>query len=144
MTTPEKDEAASRAREFEAIIRSLMFVGIATTARASDFVYVTVKNTTGVSAADLHVPFTGAGSSEVLHTAVDVFTSPTRPLISVTPAYEGPIELARARMLEKGFASEDELTQIDKNVRALITEAAEFAQAGPEPDAAELWTDVYR
>jgi histidinol-phosphate aminotransferase len=38
----------------------------------------------------------GAGSSEVLHTAVDVFTSATRPLISVTPAYEGPIELARA------------------------------------------------
>jgi histidinol-phosphate aminotransferase len=38
----------------------------------------------------------GAGSSEVLHTAVDVYTSPTRPLISVTPAYEGPIELARA------------------------------------------------
>ena len=36
------------------------------------------------------------GSSEVLHTAVDFFTSPTRPLISVTPAYEGPIELARA------------------------------------------------
>ena len=38
----------------------------------------------------------GAGSSEVLHTAVDAFTSATRPLISVTPAYEGPIELARA------------------------------------------------
>ncbi|MBZ5726583.1 MAG: aminotransferase class I/II-fold pyridoxal phosphate-dependent enzyme [Acidobacteriia bacterium] len=39
---------------------------------------------------------TGSGSSEVLHTAVDAFTSATRPLISVTPAYEGPIELARA------------------------------------------------
>jgi histidinol-phosphate aminotransferase len=38
----------------------------------------------------------GSGSSEVLHTAVDAFTSPTRPLISVTPAYELPIELARA------------------------------------------------
>lgn len=38
----------------------------------------------------------GSGSSEVLHTAVDAFTSPTRPLISVTPAYEGPIETARA------------------------------------------------
>jgi histidinol-phosphate/aromatic aminotransferase/cobyric acid decarboxylase-like protein len=38
---------------------------------------------------------TGCGSSEVLHTAVDVFTSPTRPLISVAPAYEMPIELAR-------------------------------------------------
>ncbi len=39
---------------------------------------------------------TGCGSSEVLHTAVDAFTSPARPLISVTPAYEGPIETARA------------------------------------------------
>lgn len=39
---------------------------------------------------------TGCGSSEVLHTAVDAFTSPTRPLITVTPAYEGPIETARA------------------------------------------------
>jgi histidinol-phosphate aminotransferase len=38
----------------------------------------------------------GCGSSEVLHTSVEIFTSPTRPLISVTPAYEGPIELARA------------------------------------------------
>jgi histidinol-phosphate aminotransferase len=37
----------------------------------------------------------GCGSSEVLHTAVDVFTSGTKPLISVTPAYEYPIELAR-------------------------------------------------
>jgi histidinol-phosphate aminotransferase len=39
---------------------------------------------------------TGCGSSEVLHTSVDAFTSATRPLISVTPAYEGPIETARA------------------------------------------------
>jgi histidinol-phosphate aminotransferase len=39
---------------------------------------------------------TGAGSSEVLHTAVDAFTSPTHPLISVTPAYEAPIEFAQA------------------------------------------------
>jgi histidinol-phosphate aminotransferase len=38
---------------------------------------------------------TGCGSSEVLHTSVETFTSATRPLISVAPAYEGPIELAR-------------------------------------------------
>ncbi|MBS1859033.1 MAG: aminotransferase class I/II-fold pyridoxal phosphate-dependent enzyme [Acidobacteria bacterium] len=37
----------------------------------------------------------GSGSSEVLHTAVDLFTSPTRPLITVTPAYEGPRDCAR-------------------------------------------------
>jgi len=38
----------------------------------------------------------GAGSSEVLHIAVDSLTSATRPLITVTPTYEGPVELARA------------------------------------------------
>src|SRR5262249_20419769 len=37
----------------------------------------------------------GSGSSEVLHIAVDVLTSPTRPLIAVTPTYEGPVELTR-------------------------------------------------
>jgi histidinol-phosphate aminotransferase len=38
----------------------------------------------------------GAGSSEGLHMAVDVYTGPARPLISVAPAYEGPIDTARA------------------------------------------------
>jgi histidinol-phosphate aminotransferase len=37
----------------------------------------------------------GAGSSEGLHLVVDTYTSPTRPLISVAPAYEAPIETAR-------------------------------------------------
>ena len=38
----------------------------------------------------------GAGSSEVLHAAVDAFTSPTVPLIAIAPTYEGPIDVARA------------------------------------------------
>lgn len=38
----------------------------------------------------------GAGSSEVLHAAVDAFTSPTRPLIAINPTYEGPIDVTRA------------------------------------------------
>jgi len=38
----------------------------------------------------------GAGSSEVLHMAVEAFTSDSRPLITVRPTYEGPVELARA------------------------------------------------
>jgi len=38
----------------------------------------------------------GAGSSEALHLIVDVYTSATRPLITVAPAYEAPLELARA------------------------------------------------
>jgi histidinol-phosphate aminotransferase len=38
----------------------------------------------------------GSGSTEALHIAVDSVTSATRPLIAVTPTYEGPVELARA------------------------------------------------
>ena len=37
----------------------------------------------------------GAGSSEVLHFAVDAFTSPTRPLITMNATFEGPLEVAR-------------------------------------------------
>ena len=37
----------------------------------------------------------GAGSSEVLHFAIDTFTSPTRPLITINPTFEGPLEVAR-------------------------------------------------
>jgi len=32
----------------------------------------------------------GAGSSEVLQLAIDAFTSPTRPLITIAPTFEGP------------------------------------------------------
>ena len=55
-------------------------------------IYATMAKSEDLSPQEI---IAGCGSSEVLHTAVDVFTSATRPLISVTPAYEAPIELAR-------------------------------------------------
>ena len=54
-----------------------------------------------------------------------------------------PIEQVRQRLEEKGWASEDELKEIDKDIRRIVNEAAEFAQADPEPDPSELWTDIY-
>jgi pyruvate dehydrogenase E1 component alpha subunit len=54
-----------------------------------------------------------------------------------------PIEQVRSRMLKRGFATEDSLKKIDAEVRATVNEAAEFATNDAEPDAAELWTDVY-
>ncbi|MEM5585093.1 MULTISPECIES: pyruvate dehydrogenase (acetyl-transferring) E1 component subunit alpha [unclassified Roseibium] len=53
-----------------------------------------------------------------------------------------PIEQVRARLLEQGWASEDDLKGIDKEIRARVAEAAEFAQTDPEPDASELYTDI--
>ena len=55
-----------------------------------------------------------------------------------------PIEQVKARLIDKKWASEDELKQIDKSVRDIINTAAEFAQNEPEPDPEELWTDVYK
>ncbi len=53
-----------------------------------------------------------------------------------------PIEQVRQRLIDSGEASEGELKEIDKEIRAIVSEAAEFAQQAPEPDASELWTDV--
>jgi len=53
-----------------------------------------------------------------------------------------PIEQVRKRMIDSGEATEDELKAIDKEIRGIVNEAAEFAQQAPEPDPAELWTDV--
>jgi pyruvate dehydrogenase E1 component alpha subunit len=54
-----------------------------------------------------------------------------------------PIEQVRQRLLDKKWASEDELKALDKDVRDIVADSAEFAQNDPEPDPSELWTDVY-
>jgi pyruvate dehydrogenase E1 component alpha subunit len=54
-----------------------------------------------------------------------------------------PIEQVKARLLSAKWASEEELKAIDKEVREIVADSADFAQSDPEPDAAELWTDVY-
>jgi pyruvate dehydrogenase E1 component alpha subunit len=54
-----------------------------------------------------------------------------------------PIEQVKKRLIDSGVASEDELKKMDADIRAIVTEAAEFAQSDPEPDPSELWTDIY-
>jgi pyruvate dehydrogenase E1 component alpha subunit len=53
-----------------------------------------------------------------------------------------PIEQVRARLLEAGVIAEDDLKKIETDIRAIVTEAADFATNDPEPDASELWTDI--
>ena len=55
---------------------------------------------------------------------------------------QDPIEQVKARLLDKKWASEDELKALDKEVRDIVADAAEFAQTVPEPDVSELWTDI--
>ncbi|MDP1736134.1 MAG: pyruvate dehydrogenase (acetyl-transferring) E1 component subunit alpha [Caulobacter sp.] len=53
-----------------------------------------------------------------------------------------PIEHLRER-LAAVKVEEDELKVIDAEVKAIVAAAAEFARTSPEPDPAELYTDVY-
>lgn len=56
---------------------------------------------------------------------------------------QDPIALLRDRLFEADLLTEDELDAMDAEVRAVVTEAAEFADASPLPDAAELYSHVY-
>ncbi len=53
-----------------------------------------------------------------------------------------PIEQVKRRLLDGGGVGEDEIKRIDAEVRAVVAEAADFATHDPEPDVAELWTDI--
>ncbi len=57
-------------------------------------------------------------------------------------AERDPIEQVKKRLIENGWADENALKEIEKEVRTIVTEAADFATNDPEPDAAELYTDV--
>ena len=54
-----------------------------------------------------------------------------------------PIERLRGIMIERKVMDEAKLKELDKEVKAIVSEAADFAQTSPEPDPSELYTDVY-
>jgi pyruvate dehydrogenase E1 component alpha subunit len=56
---------------------------------------------------------------------------------------QDPIEQVRNRLLA-AKVTEQELKAIDAEVREIVNASADFAQHDPEPEASELWTDVYR
>lgn len=52
-----------------------------------------------------------------------------------------PLTILKDMMQEAGI-KEDDIKAIDKDIKLIVNEAAQFAQESPEPDPAELWTDV--
>ncbi len=53
-----------------------------------------------------------------------------------------PIEQVKDRLIESELVDEDGLKAIDKEIRDIVTAAAEYAQNDPVPDQSELYTDV--
>ncbi|MCK5546903.1 MAG: pyruvate dehydrogenase (acetyl-transferring) E1 component subunit alpha [Rhodospirillaceae bacterium] len=55
---------------------------------------------------------------------------------------QDPIDNLRELIIQSKAADEETLKNIDKDIKAIVTEAAEFSKESPEPDAAELYTDI--
>ena len=77
------------------------------------------------------------------HSMSDPAKYRTREEVQDVRQHHDPIEMSRARILERKLASEEELKAIEKRIRDQISEAVDFAQSAPEPAPAELWTDIY-
>ncbi|MCP4521164.1 MAG: pyruvate dehydrogenase (acetyl-transferring) E1 component subunit alpha [Cytophagales bacterium] len=56
---------------------------------------------------------------------------------------QDPIQQVKATILENGFATEEELAEIDKGVKAKVMESVKFAEDSPYPTADEIFKDVY-
>jgi pyruvate dehydrogenase E1 component alpha subunit len=78
------------------------------------------------------------------HSMSDPAKYRTREEVEKVRTTQDPIEMARHRILEKKFASEEQLKKIESEVRDRVNQASEFATNDPEPDTSELYTDVYR
>lgn len=63
--------------------------------------------------------------------------------VSTMRAEHDPIEQVKQRIIEKRYGTEESLKEIETEIRAIVTEAADFATSDPEPAASELWTDIY-
>ena len=75
------------------------------------------------------------------HSMSDPAKYRTRDEVTRMRTEHDPIDQARRRLLEGG-TTEAVLKQIDGEVRDRVAAAAQFAQESPEPELAELWTDV--
>jgi pyruvate dehydrogenase E1 component alpha subunit len=75
------------------------------------------------------------------HSMSDPARYRTREEVQMMRTQHDCIENAR-HGLEALGVDEATVKQIDDEVKAVIQEAADFAQNSPEPDPAELWTDV--
>ena len=78
------------------------------------------------------------------HSPADPQPTRTRKEVQEVRAKFDPIEQVANRMVATGRASADAFKRIDREVRAIINAAVEFATQDPEPDPSELYTDVVR
>ncbi len=76
------------------------------------------------------------------HGMSDPGTYRTKEEVESWKTNRDPIETLRKRMVADGLAGEEDFKQIEREIKAIVNDAADFAQKSPEPDASELYTDI--
>ncbi|CUH44017.1 MULTISPECIES: pyruvate dehydrogenase (acetyl-transferring) E1 component subunit alpha [Ruegeria] len=77
------------------------------------------------------------------HSMSDPAKYRTREEVQKVREQSDPIEHVRELLLTGKHATEDDLKAIDKEIKEIVNQAAEFSKESPEPSVEELWTDIY-
>ena len=77
------------------------------------------------------------------HSMSDPAKYRTREEVQKVRETHDAIDHVRDLIVKGKHATEDDLKAIDKDIKAVVNEAAEFAKQSPEPPLEELWTDIY-
>ncbi|WP_299944674.1 pyruvate dehydrogenase (acetyl-transferring) E1 component subunit alpha [uncultured Ruegeria sp.] len=77
------------------------------------------------------------------HSMSDPAKYRTREEVQKVREQSDPIEHVRELLLTGKHATEDDLKAIDKEIKEVVNQAAEFSKESPEPSLDELWTDIY-
>ena len=104
------------------------------------------------AAADKAVAHIRAGEGPVIlemktyryrgHSMSDPAKYRTKEEVNKMRSESDPIDNLKKLLLDQGITDEEALKVIDREVKDIVTDAAEFATTSPEPDPSELWTDV--
>ncbi len=76
------------------------------------------------------------------HSMSDPAKYRTREEVKEVRSESDPIDMVKERLIAEGWADQDSLKAIDKEIKAVVADSADFALESPEPDPAELYTDV--
>ena len=76
------------------------------------------------------------------HSMSDPAKYRAREEVSKVRSERDPIDRMRVWLLDEKVADKDELKEMDRHIKNIVSDAAEFAQNSPEPDPSELYTDV--
>ncbi len=67
----------------------------------------------------------------------------SREEVTERTEHDDPVKHLRDRLFQAGLLAQEDLEELDRDVRRIVEEAAEFADQAPPPDPEDLYAHVY-